>query len=291
MTTGRLMELPANAVGLLPAEFFSGDANAEVDDLTVEFGREVFLDNFNTVVDEAMVRHPGKQVESDAWLGPRLHAALRLTRREAAHKGVWTYLAVCEAPRYVRWRWGDASSGRTPVERFAGLESKQAFARLWWMAELFRNGSDYSSAQAAFGSQDVINNFFRMGVAHHRPTALAFAKVLRDDAERRRGVIDGDLANALAKAVNAAAATLLLDARAIDDSGDPDAFRSWISEGSDWDSGTALDDLPVGPDEPGVSEETLRRVEQVVLELAASAPRRVRAVRAQDGDDEPSFEA
>src|SRR5947208_2330355 len=46
-----------------------------------------------------------KREESDRWLAPRVHATLRLTRREAGDPGVWNCLAVTVLEEYVRWRW------------------------------------------------------------------------------------------------------------------------------------------------------------------------------------------
>src|SRR5207244_262844 len=110
--------------------------------------------------------------KSDEWLGPRLHHVLRLKRTEAAERGIWLYLAIVERPDYVVWRWGSEDETKEPVnvDRFAGPDYKHAFARLWWMVELFRDGPDYEPATLALRSQDIPNNLFRMDIAHHRPT-------------------------------------------------------------------------------------------------------------------------
>ena len=126
-----------------------------------------------------------QRATSDRWLGPRLHSALRLSRREAARRGVWRFLGVCVVPDYVRWRFsGDRDDPESPakLERFVGADYKQALSRLWWMSEMFRNGPDYEPATRALGNQDVINNLFRMNVAHHRPIALGAVRVLSPGA-------------------------------------------------------------------------------------------------------------
>src|SRR5688572_589729 len=41
---------------------------------------------------------------SDRWLAPRLHHALRLSRAEAAARGVWDWLAM-RVHEYGIWRW------------------------------------------------------------------------------------------------------------------------------------------------------------------------------------------
>src|SRR3712207_5044930 len=77
--------------------------------------------------------------ESDTWLSPRLHSALRLTRAEAGDRGLWHWLAL-RYRSYVEYRWtGDGGVNR---DRWFGPVHKQALARLWWGAELFRDGDD-----------------------------------------------------------------------------------------------------------------------------------------------------
>lgn len=57
------------------------------------------------LIDDAMYKfRDDRPTNADAWLAPRLHAALRLTRREAADRRIWNYLALGVAPDYVVWR-------------------------------------------------------------------------------------------------------------------------------------------------------------------------------------------
>jgi hypothetical protein len=68
--------------------------------------RDISLDPLKGVITAAMRRYDPEK--SDAWLAPRVHATLRLTRREAGDKRVWAYLNVAVFPDYVRWRWRDS---------------------------------------------------------------------------------------------------------------------------------------------------------------------------------------
>ncbi|WP_343983760.1 DUF6339 family protein, partial [Streptosporangium amethystogenes] len=130
-------------------------------------------------IDEAMRRFgDGPPTAADAWLAPRLHAILRITRREAADAGLWNFLSMGLAPDYVFWRHiGRAKKSDDPQtvnsHRFCGPFHTQAFARLWWAAELFRDGDDYSPVELASRNQDVFNTVLRMEIIHHRPTAQA----------------------------------------------------------------------------------------------------------------------
>lgn len=274
----KLKELTHAAVQRLDAAFLAGVAEATIDDELLEDApRDIHLDGVRAILDEAMDRYRDRPAQSDSWLGPRLHAALRLTRREAARRGIWRYLAIVFAPDYVRWRWTrekeDGVTVAPGVDRFVGPDYKQAFARLWWMAELFRHGEDYSSATAALSNQDVTNNLFRADLAHHRPTALGAVAVLAGgDA-----VLGGREANALSKAANAAATTLLVDAIAPDEALDDAARDDWIDEGDDYDPTLYFDDLPRGPADPEVPQESLATMTQLLAELLDEAPVRGKA--------------
>lgn len=137
------------------------------------------------VFDELMVEFVRRRVDgvwdddraaSDRWLAPRLHYALRLTRREAADRLMWAWVAN----RYhevVHWRWTDAN-GEIAASRLVGPIHKQAFARLWWGGELFRNGGDYSSVERAFLFQDLPNSYLHRPLVRCRSLALGLLDVL-----------------------------------------------------------------------------------------------------------------
>ena len=97
-------------------------------------GRPVSLEPLKAVLEVARKRYPTKPSESDGWLAPRVHATLRLTRREAADRRLWAYLNVAAFPDHVRWRWLDPDDQNTPVpiERFLGEDSTNQIGRLWW---------------------------------------------------------------------------------------------------------------------------------------------------------------
>ncbi len=103
-------------------------------------------------------QHDGEWTDraaSDRWLAPRVHFALRLFRGEAAEKGIWQWVAMRYPwyPWYLEWRWSDRA-GDVANDRWWGPIHKQAFARLWWGAEVFRDGGDYRSVERAFIFQD-----------------------------------------------------------------------------------------------------------------------------------------
>ncbi|MFJ6250418.1 MULTISPECIES: DUF6339 family protein [unclassified Streptomyces] len=230
------------------------------------------------LIDDAMYIHRDEQpTKVDPWLAPRLHAILRLTRAEAADPALWNYLALGVAPDFVVWRHLSETTRTVNAQYFKGAHYKQAFARLWWSAELFRNGRDYEPAVVACGNQDILNTALRLDIIDHRPTAQAMVRLLR------KGVVrTGRDANALAKVVNTAAATLMYDVIAQDVPRDDDAVRMWIDEGE---AGLTVHHrpLPTGPAEEPAPEDSVELLANSFAELFADAP--VRGRRTDEGAD------
>ncbi|MFJ8928614.1 DUF6339 family protein [Streptomyces sp. NPDC102364] len=185
---------------------------------------------------------------ADAWLAPRLHATLRLSRREAADAGLWSYLALGVAPDYVVWRWRPEEKGgeappKVARKRFLGPHHTQAFARLWWAAELFRDGPDYGPVVRACANQDMLNTTLRLDIIDHRPTAQALVRLMD-----RKIVQTGREVNALVSAVNASAATLMYDVIAPDVRYDAEPLTDWIAA-AETAPAVSRKDLPEGPEE------------------------------------------
>lgn len=224
------------------------------------------------LVDEAMRRFDGKRTEADGWLAPRLHATLRLTRAEAADRRRWNFFSMLVAPDYVVWRHkGDELA---VAERFSGAHFTQAFARLWWTAELFRDGEDYSLIEIACRYQDALQSILRLDVIDHRPTAIAMIRVIERLIAKNASRVS-DRVNALSSAVNAAASTLVYDVIALDDPPDDEALRSWIAEAEEappvpWDR------LPSGADDGAVSKTAVDRLIHFFEQLLEGAPLRER---------------
>ncbi|WP_030612569.1 DUF6339 family protein [Streptomyces sclerotialus] len=221
-----------------------------------------------------------KATQADAWLAPRLHAALRLTRREAAEPGLWNYLALGVAPDYVVWRHlpepKDGKVAKVVTERFRGQYHKQAFARLWWAAELFRDGSDYGPVVTACGNQDILNTALRMSVINHRPTAQAIVRLVA------KGVITtGREVNALVGAVNASAATLMYDVIAPDAERESRSLLAWIDE-AETARQVSRNTLPTGPEEERAPELSVSTLVDYFTDLFADAPVRGREESEED---------
>jgi len=233
------------------------------------------VDPIRSLVEDAMFEFREDRTRADAWLAPRLHATLRLTRREAADKRLWNHIALAVTPDYVVWRHLPEAKANRPerrvaADRFRGPADRQCFSRLWWAAELFRNGPDYEPVEIACGNQDLIHTVLRMEVIDHRPTAQALVRLLN-----RGQVTTGREVNGLSAAINAAGATLVYDVLAQDEPRDPVRLRDWIAE-----AGSAppvgRHELPKGPDEDPVAEESVAALTEYFAELFETAPVRGR---------------
>ncbi|GAQ57797.1 DUF6339 family protein [Streptomyces acidiscabies] len=220
------------------------------------------------LIDDAMYAYrDGKPTQVDAWLAPRLHALLRLTRAEAADSALWNYLALGVAPDFVVWRHFNETRKKVNARYFKGPYHKQAFARLWWSAELFRDGDDYQPVVTACRNQDMLNTVLRLDVIDHRPTAQALVRLMGREVVRT-----GRDANALGKAVNAAAATVMYDVLAPDVGRDTGAVRRWVDEGDTTGSSVSRRSLPQGPAEERTPEGAVERLTELFAELFAETP-------------------
>lgn len=212
-------------------------------------GTAVPVDRFDELFDEVAARIEGSDwptpSTSDAWLAPHLHNLLRLTRAQASDRSMWEWLAVRVA-HYVRWRWQDRD-GNTAEDRWRGPIHKQALARLWWGAEIFRNGSDYQPVRQAFRNQDLPNSLLHRPIVRCRPLALGLVGTLLSNG---RPPTSREI-NDLARAVNLATAGSPPDVETGFHRDDVGGYRRWLAEAAppveDWDAvvaGPTVPDLP-----------------------------------------------
>ncbi|WP_371799592.1 DUF6339 family protein [Streptomyces sp. NBC_01707] len=228
------------------------------------------------LIDDALHQFKENRTEADAWLAPRLHAALRLTRREAADRRIWNHLALGVAPDYVVWRHPPVPSAKTPdprvaAARFKGASDRQCFSRLWWAAEVFRNGGDYAPVVAACSNQDMIHSVMRSDLVDHRPTAQALVRIFQSGIATTGREFTGLMA-----AINTAGATLVYDAMAADEWRDPEDLRRWIEE-AETAPPVPRHELPIGPEEEPVPEESVETLTKYFADLFETAPVRGRA--------------
>lgn len=243
------------------------DISAHLDDCDVD----IDLTNVEALLAECQKRLEAGDFPtaalSDSWLGPRLHASLRIPRRLAADPGVWIFLALSVGFDYALTRFG----GETKRTRFAGSRQENALARLWWTTELFRNGPDYSPAEAALRNQDLINTVLKMDIAHHRPSCQALVQICRRDDPSKP--MTGREANALGKSINCAATTLILGDIAPQPASAVENVEAWRADADNFNIGNFYgNSLPAGPDDEAVLDSTIEPLIELFGKLLAEAP-------------------
>jgi hypothetical protein len=192
------------------------------------------------------------RASSDRWLAPRVHYALRLTRSHASDKGLWQWLAVAGAPQYVKWRWtGDDGVAE---DRWYGAIHKQALARLWWGAELFRNGADYATVERAFIRQDLPNSYLHRPLVRCRSFALGILDVL---TSQEGEALSAGQVNALARVLNLCTAGSPPEARVDFQVDDAQAAIDFASEDAPLPS--SWDITPSGPSASDTTEESIQK--------------------------------
>tara|TARA_B100002019_G_scaffold268995_1_gene261418 strand:- start:318 stop:1394 length:1077 start_codon:yes stop_codon:yes gene_type:complete len=141
------------------------------------------------VLDEAMKNYDffeekgGKRsvfIYQEKWIAPRLHNALRLTRHEASQADIWNYLALYFSD-YIRHRWMNPEKDKHIAEylfRYVTKDRHQ-LAKLWWMAELTRNGSTYHE-DGGIVSADFIQQILGVEDSRFQLTNLAVLSMQED---------------------------------------------------------------------------------------------------------------
>lgn len=133
-----------------------------IDDLVAQMIKEHA--KYDTAMDSAMV------VE--------FHKRLTLTRRQASDRRIWAWLGIVKYPHYVAWRWKPSSTThQRSATRFIGDRVRQTFSRMWWAAELTRDGNDYSLTDillALSGFQDIYEAVFGRAFGSDRRALKTF---------------------------------------------------------------------------------------------------------------------
>lgn len=177
-----LMEMDEGGQALISEEFLSGDAELTVDDLGPYLnhtGVEVDLTPLDAKADQIREEFEQGDAKIDRELAPTVHRTMDLTRREAAIAGIWHYLTVLEYPGLVRHRWGHVSNVREKFLEGGEDIYSNAIHRLWWIAEITRDGDDYSRTRAIFEMQELANDISDRWFARHQPITYACVDVLQ----------------------------------------------------------------------------------------------------------------
>jgi len=219
----------------------------------------------------------GQIPQTDAWLAPRVHACFRLTRREASNKEIWVYLAYRYAD-YVRWRWPGGKDSSN-LARFLGkqLRKDNALSRLWWSAELIRNGNDYSMVEKALseGYQDIPNTLTGISIFHDKNVAFSATRIA---TSLKKGPVKGEpeettlttrKVNLFSRALRGTTATVPIESIAEPYEFEYDAIKDWIRETPNPQDYEEND--PVGPDDRKLDMEDIKALDAFCKKVADKA--------------------
>jgi hypothetical protein len=116
-----------------------------------------------------------KTEEMDPWLAPRLHCALRIPRRLAVDAGIWAWLSL-NCSDFVEARFRRPNRKVHPW-RYHGTWSRNGLSRLWWGAEMTRNGPSYLDTVRCFTRTRTAQFALELMYSWHRPAAIALCRV------------------------------------------------------------------------------------------------------------------
>lgn len=171
---------------------------------------------------EQAIKQELDEGELDSWLAHRLHFAIRVPRRIAADRWFWAWLALTVGPSFVRHRFKD-KQGEVTEWRYTGVLTRNALSRLWWGAEMVRNGPDYSHVPLVFRRVRTAQWALELKYSWYRPAPIAFTRV----AEAGSKPLSDDAMKTLSKKINAYLSLTVLEAMGLDDV-QPDEFdKDW----------------------------------------------------------------
>jgi hypothetical protein len=161
------------ATGRLPKEWV---------DQTESVGTEGDVDLITQLAQKSASFLPSD--EMDSWLAPRLHNALRISRRVATDDGLWTWLAF-QCRDFIVARFGKGTHQVHPW-RYRGVWSRNGISRLWWGAEMTRNGPDYTATRSCFARTRTAQFALELMYSWDRAAAIAFSTVAEGADGRKR---------------------------------------------------------------------------------------------------------
>lgn len=167
-----------------PSEVTSGLLASDLEDCF----EGLDLGPFGELIDNTKAVYERYSTAMDTAMVIDLHKALPISRRQASDMRFWAWLGLEYAPDFVAWRW--KPNGEPPMRsraRFCGDRVRQTFSRIWWAAELTRQGDDYDLTTQLVnlpGFQDIYEALFGRAFGNYRPAMAAFIEVVGQRNER-----------------------------------------------------------------------------------------------------------
>ena len=208
-----LYRLKPSVAVALTADFLAGgplpDLESYLESMDEEFDSDVVKALF-----EAALSGDKPKAEMDAWIAPRFHYLFRISRSAASDRGVWAWLAMTICRPYVISRFG--SEGAIKPMRYYGELLRNAVSRLWWGAEMVRNGPSYEYVPVVFSRVRTAEFALELRYSWYRSAAIAFTRVA-EGIGRGKKLSDQGMRD-LSRAINAYLSLTALEAMGLSES-------------------------------------------------------------------------
>lgn len=181
----------------------NGDRVTKIDDSTIrEYSVPIqrvsadlvgLSDELESIIDD----HKKYDHEIDAAAAEPIREYLDFPRRVAAYDGLWHWLAVAIYPDFVYHRWRETGNIE---EKFlaAGTDIySNAIHRLWWGAELTREGDDYDRTRRLFERGELANDVLDRWFARYLPATHTVVDRWQDENSDNISDLTRDLRNEL----------------------------------------------------------------------------------------------
>lgn len=186
-----LMRLSSDARVELTEDFLQGEQEYlpedDIDGYVTPTGLYADMDWLSDRLNEIIDEFDEYDGSMDRKAAPAVHQAVDISRREAADSGIWHDLAIRQFPEFVRhrWKYGGTQAMKKKFWTYGvPLDSvSNTFERLWWIAELTRDGDDYTYTRRAFGNRRLCFRVFDIQLGRYKPAARACIEVLHDEEE------------------------------------------------------------------------------------------------------------
>jgi hypothetical protein len=255
----RAQFLPENLLAKVPSSFYSNPGaspfpgQAKVfDDLRHPSGRTIEFDEelLSAVLAEGIDRYGDDINGLDAWLAPRVHNVIRVPRRIASDRLFWAWIAIEFGREYIKHRFSDGEGSAIKEFRFTGTHLRNGVSRLWWSAELARNGRDYGPVAQVLSGVRIAQFALELRYSWYRPAVIAFARVCVD-RELRDAKMQG-----LSVRVNAYLGTRPVELIGLDETVAEDYDAEWWA-GASPSKRQLFDGKFEGPDDGRASEDAI----------------------------------
>lgn len=248
---------PSFAAALTP-EFLGGAPSPNLEDYLETAGEEFDPDLIKAVFEMALSSEKGR-FEVDRSLAARFHYVFRISRRTAGDRGVWAWLATTICRPYVVWRFADEGTVWAP--RYYGDPLRNGVSRLWWAAEMTRNGPSYEHVPIVLNRVRTAEFALELRYSWYRAAAIAFTRVA-EGIDGNRRLLDPEM-KALSKSINAYLSLTGLEAMGLSQDENGEFDEDWRSHLPSLAEATEVEVTALsGPRDGFVSSEAIKELER-----------------------------